>query len=274
MTIEQDEDTLAASIAEETQGAADEHEAPDTETEEVEEEEAEEPTEEESEEEGADEEADPEEETEDEGQEEEARPRGRGGERIRRLQAENARLRQERDQRERGNGGQQPPAQRPDPAQMKKALNDELAKHFDQFEFKTPAQRAEVFSTAIERVMSPVVRQLASAGAADRDRSAFRESYQNKPFYKQLSAKVEQQFADAAAQGYFIPREQFFKQAVADLALNGAGKSGGKQKRAADIRKQKAKGVSTTAKGDASRGSRGSGSFVKDFERKFGDKKI
>lgn len=278
MTDETDEDTLAASIREELGAGERETEEPESEAEEAEEEGSEEEGEPESEEESGEEpdEGDEPEESEEEGGEEEPERRtaGRGSARIRNLQkqlAEERRLRQEAEARSGGTTTAQPA--QVDPQAAQKALTDELAKHFDQFEYKTPQQRAEIFLSAQRRVLEPVLRQFAGAVGADRDRAAFRETYANKPFYKTLAPKVEEEFQKAQAKGYFIPREQFFKQMVADLALNGVAKSGKSQKRGVEIRKAKAKGTSTTGRGDAKGGGKGA-SFVRNFEQTHGDKKI
>lgn len=271
MTIEQDEDTLAASIAEERGGGEPEEQETETPEEEVEEEGAEgaedEPTEDEAEEAEAEEG-----EAEDE-QEPEQRTRGRGSARIQRLQRELAEERRRNQELTQGRGQQGQPQQPAfDPQAAQKAITEELAKDFDQFEFKTKEQRAEIFLRAQQKVLQPFMRTVAGTMAGDRDKSAFRESYEKTPFYSKLAPKVEAEFQRAHSQGYFIPREQFYKQMVADLALSGATKSGG-QKRAANIRKQKAAGQATSTKGDAG-SARGRGTRLQQLEGRLKDVKI
>lgn len=273
MSIEDEgEDTLAESIAEErgkTRAGGGEPEEEETETEEVEEEASEEESEEEPESEEEEEAAGPdeteEEEESEEDQGERGRAKGRGQERIRRQAEELSRLRAENENLKRGGGGgqQQPVRRAPaDPAAMRKAVTDDIAKTLGEggLALMTPAQQADAIAGSIERVMGPVMRQFAGSVGANQDRQAFREKFGSDPklapFYKRFNDKVESKFAEAQAQGFFIPREQFFKEMVADAVLNGLDKGGGKQRRERDIRRIKAGGVSTRGKGDVGGGKR------------------
>lgn len=280
-------DTLADSIRAEKGGEVEEQEETEgTEAEEAEEQEETEGSEaDESEgEEGeeAEEAAGPDEsEEEEEEPEERVEGKGRAPERIRRQSEEIRRLRadNERLQRERGGGGTATRPTQVDPQAMRKAVTDDLKKALGEggLALMTPEQQANFLTGTVERLVSPVLRQIAGSVGANQDRQVFKEKYgsdpKTAPFFKRFQNDVESKFAEAQSQGYFIPREQFFKEMVAEAVMKGLEKGGAQQRRQRDIRKIKAGGSPTKGRGDVG-GKRGKETRLGALEKRLDGVKI
>lgn len=200
-------------------------------------------------------------------------PRGRAQARIRRLQAERAELKARLDALERGQGGsnagntqQQPP---PD---MRKQIRDDLAKNMDGFNFKTPAEQADIVASTIERVLGAAVIPLARSQWANADKQNFRDTYGQDAVFKKLAPKVEEIFNDALSKGFQVTREQIYIQELGKQARQGLSKHAGAERRQREIRRTKATATSAGGRGDA--GGRHKGDRASELEKRLDGVKI
>ncbi len=241
-----DEDSLAASIRDESETDATEEPETEPETEEPEEEApAEEDAESEEEAKGPDDSDEPDE-------EEEPAP-SRGSKRIEALAEKNRKLKEELDALKRQ--PPQPAQPPPDPAIAQKQRRDSLARDFADFELLTPEQRAERIERTVETGVRNMVQPLAAQFFDNSDRALFKENYgpgtPSAKTYSKYKDEVERQVQDARNKGFNLNRETVFVSLIGKSTLQGAKEAIETARKGANVRLHKASGSSPSGRGDA-----------------------